>query len=74
MASIEEGDVLHRVMLPVSRPQLCAVRHRGGGNQCVRYLDSMAASILPEVSPSLTAGVFVDRSTRRRRRGPRELE
>src|SRR5712671_6440693 len=61
--SIEEGEFLHRVMLAVSRPQLCFVRRSAGSNQRIRDLHSMASPVLPQVDARLTTRFFVDRNT-----------
>ena len=61
--SSEEGDVFHRVVFAVSRPQLGVVHHRAGGDQRIRDLNSMAPTILLEVNARLMSRFFVDGCT-----------
>jgi hypothetical protein len=53
-------------MLAVMRPQVCSTRYRTCGNRCIRDLDSMAPSVLPQLEARLTTDLFVNRNTSQR--------
>lgn len=57
-------------MLPIARPQRCAVQERGCRNQGITEFYSVALSILPKIFARLTARLGVYWRTRQR---PKEV-
>src|ERR1017187_39532 len=63
MDGLEKGQFLHRVVLPVSRPERGAVQYSARGNQGIAEFHCVALSVAPEVIACLTACFRVDRNT-----------
>jgi len=60
---LKEGQVLHRVVLSVSRPEPCAVQHGGCGNQGIAEFHRVALSVASEGIACQTACCRVNRNT-----------
>src|ERR1700735_4447366 len=60
---IEKGNVFHRIMFAVPRPQFSAVHYCPAAKQCLRHFEAVTTPVLPKIRAGLTPGPLIDGST-----------